>query len=1429
MAANDSVKFKVYGPGYQTLSTTFPGGISWTLGYCVPIYDPAFDVRSTGYIHVSNVDFLKENGLTHLEWWDQYETVDTLAAKVSAFDGEKLWLRGTFDPTGQYIRSNGYQVTGNLYNEATGLFDQSRLVENILPIHCWKVKPYIPINVTAATGSATAGTYEAVIPSDAGDFVFNKMAVFLKKLDANGQETGEIMFFGMVYSNVNLLKRFYGYGSVVNMVLKLNVVVRSNLTSYDDYVFFSDGYWKAIGDATIGTDNNTVSGSSDPTYFNLFRKARHTTIFDGDYAPGHWNQLFLTQWRPGLLMSPDTFTGFGILTTSFAEDVGYHHFLGTSYDPGEYGDQTPRATTYFSPFYADKGGRDTSGITTNVVFGRAHKFDLPATFFREVGGGGNFIFDLLSGQSSNGAAPSITIYGNTGIFPLSNAIFGAGHTVGGFGNFVSGYGGAANDDTYYGSITHGWFNSNFGQGNRIGQYGAPGGPGQTDKYDFESKYTTSFGLTNEAVLSDFSMLVGHCNKTTSSFAMLVGSKNDLLGNAWIDLGQGLVGAQQHYEAPELPAWNVTQNWTPVNEGAFIFGHMNQMFSWRNRDSGANYWSTTSWYDNFVFGYRNRVGLYGNPTYASFFGGEELSVNQTGHSMVYGYRSTVEYAYKTMALLHNKSSSSSHQFGLGVMNNAYGQNWCSVGMVYDSPTNVAYSNAVSSYSGGMNPKSYVGLSGGYFSSGMLRNYPVFGSNHIKTSEQPYVYQARIIDGGNGGGSSAFFYGSALNVDGYASTLGNYGCWSRIAKRAIETPTTLGAVDFGGGQGTIHYLHNVSSPNNPMYVMSNGSTMPEASVPDNAVYVKESAMPTFYGDWDSGIQGLTNGRQLYMYLSLSHVSKSTGISIFQGDLYRVSAISTTTINIGGVSYRRILLADSRTNIPVTHIRMGDTSFYVRFIQRVAAFVEVQPEGLELLLQDDNRMVTQMWTRNPSSTACLATDQPYNLYNTNSISTSNLVTMSTFFNSIGSSAGYIGTSVLNYASNCHFVVDSSFLNNIASSRVHGRDIHLYPNSGSASAKYHLATPMAATELGERWQFQTEWDSEVYNRFGQYESIYTDVMGSNIIARYAVQGNGQGHGAYNRWFGHKLYIGRDFYDGSLGTTGIMFSDIFGLDISVLNRTSSANSGIAGFCYANHNIFARGIHLWVTRSDQFVMGKLNKGSIYNVFEFGFGDYAYNDESWWYRKNAISIGYLHKGGAYYTPEDYSLEGNGYAAADMAFKVDCGIILVGDEDDATKRGIVVKMFNAYAGQVAPMVGLTPARFSRTIQAGDPIVLIPYGTPLTTDLLNVPDTGYAAGHDTNCLAVCLPSLSPTGMSENLLQVYGSNKVVGVALSAPVNGQVPVAFGGGPITIEPQVLNEVAGGPNWIDELPDNIRVISKAVVTSGVAPNIITRTSYKVFLT
>lgn len=1404
MALDNSVKFKVNAEGYQALSSTSPTGISWTLGYCVPIYDESFDVRILGYTNVSDVDFLKENGITHLEWWNQYETVDTVG--VSAFVGEKIWLRGSYDSTGRYVRANGYELTGAVRNDPAGLLNQSRLVSEVLPTHCWQVKPYSPIAATATSGAATAGVYEAVIPSDSGDFVFNKMAVFIKELNANGTETGVIKFFGMVYSNVNLAKRFFGYGSVVNMTLKLNVVVRSNVTSYDDYVFFSDGYWKMITPQTIGVGLNTVSGSTDVEYGYLFNRAIHTTIME-TYETGRFNELILTPDTSGLHE-----IGLGILASSNSYDVGFHNPLGTT--GTEYVDDN--FTVFLSPLYLTKTGNDyfNNPHAGNFVFGRPHKASYIDSPYREVSGDGNVVFDLLSGAGGiyGALAPSVLITSFGGVKPRNNLVYGGAQSVGGFGNLSFGQGvEVGSTDQTYGSITHATFSLNFGNMNRVGQYGFND---NGTLIDFDTSFSIAVGLTNDVVHTDFASVWGHCNKTTVSVSHISGVKNDVLGLAWLDAGSDLLNIA-HHSGTDVPSATVG-TWTPQREGVYVFGHHNFVYSSQTRDSGSSYYSTDSFYDIAVFGHRNRVGISGSYVNSTLVSGDEMNVLVGKAGALFGRTGYVGFFDSAITNLA-ESTVSAIQFGVSVGSSSYeSSNWHSVNAMDHSSASSNYSLLNARYLNVFGYSSDLITGMGFTGTGIRRNQVIFGSDHNVEST---IDGDKVVKYINGTGSSpvSIFKETSVASGGGATGMSLFDCANLIALPAIKAVEPLGTVNIGGGLGRIYFLYNRQNQT-PMYAKTGSDPAPENNTSARSdVYIRETAMPNLRGTWDGELLAMNdNGtvRHLYMYLPLLD---SIGSTSFRGRLVRVVNVGST-FTITGTTYRKITYADART-LNVAH-QINYNQPY-RVVQSTVAFAEIVPEGIDFLLKEPQIGLTTWWDINPNSITCPTNEEPKFLESAPEFINFTGVLSNTRTNGMTNSAVNTENSVLMNVLDSSIYGTEIYGNFIAHSRISGYGIEFVnKNPGYMDAKTYLAEPMASSDLGQRWHFQTEIEDTVHNKYGTYDTIFTEVLGSDIHFNYGRDINGSlgiGHSAYNRWFGHKLYIGHDFYDGSLGTTGIMFTDIFGLDIAVLSRNSGNGNEVR---YANHNLFARGIHMLVTRNDQYVMGKLNKGSIYNVFEFGFGQYAYNDSNWWNRANAISVGYIHTGLGYYTGGDYHIKGNSYEAADLAFKVDCGKILLGDEDHPEKNGLIIRKFTAYSGQVAPVnagAGNPTGLWAAPLYPGRLVMLINSGDPTVYDLTNCPDlTSNGTVKDENCLAISIPTPNVGGGVTTADDLKHVSKVIGVALSSPIDGKVTVAFGGGPLYVQPHVTGT---DESWLS-LPSNFKLISKDYGLAGYG--------YKIFI-
>lgn len=250
--SSNIVKFKVYKDGFQLLSQLDNQGIKVALSHFLPVYDSRYNNPTAGSAYdVSADEFLSETGISHSQWWINHGE-DVTGGYVTAFGGEKLPLAGTYSSNGTYSRQDQYLLVnsgGVEINDPTRLPANSSVTISALVANpnglLWRVGDYFPIPSQATSGASTAGQWELLVPDVAGDFRFNKIAVFASRYDASGAIVSTF-FLGMLYSNALLKKRFLANEYNIPLSIKLTMILTDvpPNAQYDEYVFLSDSrYW----------------------------------------------------------------------------------------------------------------------------------------------------------------------------------------------------------------------------------------------------------------------------------------------------------------------------------------------------------------------------------------------------------------------------------------------------------------------------------------------------------------------------------------------------------------------------------------------------------------------------------------------------------------------------------------------------------------------------------------------------------------------------------------------------------------------------------------------------------------------------------------------------------------------------------------------------------------------------------------------------------------------------------------------------------------------------------------------------------------------------------------------------------------------------------------------------------------------------------
>ena len=301
---------------------------------------------------------------------------------------------------------------------------------------------------------------------------------------------------------------------------------------------------------------------------------------------------------------------------------------------------------------------------------------------------------------------------------------------------------------------------------------------------------------------------------------------------------------------------------------------------------------------------------------------------------------------------------------------------------------------------------------------------------------------------------------------------------------------------------------------------------------------------------------------------------------------------------------------------------------------------------------------------------------------------------------------------------------------------------------------------------------------------------------------------------------MGKDFLEGSIGSSGIMYCDMYGYDIHVVTRDSG------GKLYKpQYNMHAHGVHLLLTRSDQFVYGRLNEGDTRNMFEFGdgFGSYqrmredsdsfddAHNDES--YRKNGFSYGYLFG--------INNMDANDKAGRYPSFKVESGNLFFGHEHTnkrAADFSVADRMLFIKDIHVDPNGEIFPE--GRVL--GYTSQWLDGGSQITPNLTYSP---FCVSGNHNMEAITATPLDMLTSSSRALAigiVLKKADTVGDLGVSPLAGLYPVAVKGGPYRVVIPSLIPTHTDPNF----PRNWRILAvRQSASTGVTPD---QTEYSVFI-
>jgi hypothetical protein len=1417
----NQVKFKVFAPNYGKLASVNPSGLSYEIRYFVPIYDPNFQSPTLGSLYdVTRNDFLTEDGMSHTEWWEQYESM--VGGDVNTFDGQKLWLRGSFDPTtGRYVYASGYVLDANNVNVSTGLFNQTKLVSAITIPDCWKVKPYKPLSVTSTGGAVTAGSYDCVIPGNSGNFSWNKMALFLAELDVNGIETGNIFFFGMVYSNVRLVKNrlLNGAGQSIspNFTIRFNVIISGE--TYDpsryDYLFFTEGFWYYLNTDTISASQKVLLG-----------------LYDGTFSEDFVSPLNIVRD----LLNPESksLSIGGIIqgTVPYAGVKSYHEYqfnLVRSVVMSEYYNKA----LHIAPFTNGEADHRAGGLLmgSKVLWN----------------GENGLAFDYNTNSLGKGIRHDFESFGS---WSIGKDIFNKGNF-----NINWGDGELVDDPTglNFGMQTNGNFNFNFGVRNRIGAYWGTAAPYPRFGYGI-----FQFGSDNYAEGYN-SINFGDCNYSNQRGSYLFGYKNQNRQFRMATTDYSSIGGL----GSPLTDWKETHH---NNMNVWMLGANNSILG-RGLGSGST-GDGPDFTDVLIFG--SHINLKMAPVSRHIIFGKNLSMGFGGHAYDRqagillgsdGHVGNAPYNHLTML------ETSTLGYALGGFTSAQTNSYIANSQ---SGFSVSHNHAMSA-----NTFSSIILYEHFKKNGaygrMLRPTNTLNSSNVVTGTTDPVlestYGDNIWDGSSSPNNIRQIDGTYEKTDIWRTAWMYYAKWNLIGKLFDGNSGHTYSV---GNVGTVTHLQQTSS-NTPI-VMINDPSNADYIVLDSAQSPSITTTALAFNPSSRTV----NGRRLYLYVTKlanwvdtdnpSDVEKLKGSMSFVGELYQVKEVK----NIGGGLFGfRIANIDSNTTIPVPN-NCNDYGF--NFYQRGTAFVFIDNDNVDYLLNFGGRGFKGYVTNT------------YGTYPHKIIFSADIHNSSTF------SIGTIGSGEFQDASGSlmvsrdslrgGYLYESVFVgsdiavqNTYGSSFVGDKHRHLYLDQHRMvvpKAKY-MESDVNAMIVYKRFNFQKDHERILgqltgVESYGRYESVFDSWYGTDLNANLNMFNGGSltdgrsGHTAFTRLFGSHLYLGRDFIDGSIGTSGVMYADLFGYDINVMVRDSGGNS-----YKPQYNIHAKGMHLLVSRSDQFVFGMLNEGSNNNLFEFGAGhgnyqkmrEYASEDNAsreYTERRNGFAFGFLNNLSA--------SQATDYDGKYPAFKVGTGILHFESEWDNWGGGNITRddpyKVVLEEGQVPDdpnTIGVydhgmhTPR--DRVLMTKEVVVVARTGAVKEGDILAyrsmlAPDPYWGHGEDGSITIVSSPQrlkyletamarLSVTNIPSDANRVveysqlleYGNDgwmgkRFIGIALLAidadSVTNRTVMAFKGGPFYIKighiPYERAQLEGFPDFIKLLPSSWRIIQKMFEQDGV---------------
>lgn len=1402
---SNQVKFKVYAPNYEKLSKTNPSGLSYDIRYFVPIYDPTFQSPSAGSIHdVTRSDFLLENGMSHSEWWEQFET--TTGGQVTAFDGDKLWLRGSFDQTGRYQYVSGYVLDVNNVNVTTGLFNQGKTVSDIVRGDTWKVKPYTPLSVSSTSGAVVGGSYDCVIPGGAGNFSWNKIAIFLAELDVNGNETGNIFLFGMVYSNVRLVKNRLvnsaGLTISPNFTIRFNVLISGETyePSRYDYLFFTESFWYFVNTDTITSNHKVIMG-----------------VYDGQFADAINKPLNLVRMIDG--STTENFSIGGIKTgTDGAIDLYDEYAFRV--DWGRLDQNRNYSRLLHLNAYRNGAIQDLFG---SIVIGRKVQWDAYSGFAWDMNHDttGYGINSITDGSPSNG----------------NIAIGKSIHTSGNFNlTYGDGTGLDAGSDIHYGMQTHGNGNINVGIRNRLGSLYEDYNPSFGTVKERHAYGWFAHGTDNYSQGS-IGVAFGLCNHSEVGYTFMFGNGNRNRYKTHTDDGQ-----QQSYGSLVIPvSGSYLGKYRTENINNWMMGSYNSIYSRAvNSGSTGEFAPVTN---TILFG--NHLDIMDATVRNMYVFGELSSVRWAGAhtgnpegantvSMMLAYRGHLENVIGSSVNVLELSTIQSVQWGFSShVSSHMDLKLGGVSSRYEAPTGYElFSSVVDSnrhiahgVNGHMIRPAYR-----FASSAMTGVHAIDGSTGS--------IGERVYDVGLSGPTNTIF-NRDFDPDRIGVSKRNawlmFHCFGHCGTHFIGKPDTTIAVD-GGLTQIIHTNSMVSELQLSGY---SGYVFVEANTTaSHLVSVFNETTRTVHNDQTGGeytpLMYVTKTSQPTNMSSTDPATYSKALK-FVGDLYQITKVVQLTYD--GKTWCGFKLGTVEDNAPIfVANNQYDRGF--NFYQGGTAFVLCHPERIQYIRSGGSRGAKGIinsppsWFQHDIKFVVGGSFDPPD-YNGTTV--------------INAYHGYKQYAVVNDAScdiygrlgglsisqnvraghmdhGMHIGFANSFANTYGSSFIGNRINHVFAtkNGGYASPpnpKY-VQQDVESTIKYDRFNFQIDHKDvlgAIVNSFdstsssnrmdgGLYDSVFDSWHGKELHANLNMYGGStshtagsSGHTAFTRMFGSHLYIGRDFVDGSIGTSGVMYADLFGYDINVMVRDCGAN-----LYKPQYNIHAHGLHLLVTRSDQFVFGTLNMGDPQNLFEFGLGFSTYTRMREGYdggdtghyesrRSNGFAFGYIYGSTAQY-------EGGDAKGQYPALKISTGVLHFEEEQHNNKD-------NSNGGSYSDRVIISRMMFVGTASIG-----IAVGDPICRK---------APAHDDIFYGSAFPSIgqkyAPVVLDDDthMEYIHGApafewtplyvRRFCGIALkdkSANVGDYIPVAFKGGPFKLVRKLTTSETDIPVYQDPgFPDN----------------------------